>query len=128
MSDPNDELAIVKIGLAGEFARIHAEVGIPERREVAVLRRPIDPPSHATTVHVTPAMVLRVIAALEAEVERLRAAVQVLRRATTDSCVTGGEYGGPGCFFCDTEDGHTPDCDAAAALAALDKKESTDDT
>ena len=43
--------------------------------------------------------------------------VEVLKRSTTDSCVTGGENGGPGCFYCDTEEGHLPDCEAYAALA-----------
>jgi len=42
--------------------------------------------------------------------------VALVREAATDSVVTGGEHGGPGCFYCDTEEGHAPDCVAAEAL------------
>ena len=45
-------------------------------------------------------------------------------KAMTESCVTGGEYGGPGCFYCNTEDGHATNCKAAAAIDAASKESS----
>ena len=47
----------------------------------------------------------RLTAELEAEVATLRTLV---RRAAES---------GPGCFYCDVEEGHTADCEAAAALS-----------
>ena len=48
------------------------------------------------------------------------ALVEFLKQAMTDSNVTGGTYGGPGCFFCDTEEGHSEHCGARALLAEIE--------
>lgn len=58
------------------------------------------------------------IAHLERRLAAADALAALVHRAAQDSCTTSGEYGGPGCFYCDTEDGHTDDCEAAAALRA----------
>lgn len=56
------------------------------------------------------------------EVEAQRDLVaQLLRRTMTDTaCV---EVDGPGCWFCDRDDGqHADDCEAAQALAAIEER------
>lgn len=47
--------------------------------------------------------------------------VQLLRRTMTDTACVGAE--GPGCWFCDRDDGeHADDCEAAQALAAIEER------
>jgi len=58
------------------------------------------------------------IAHLERRLAAADALAEFVKRASEDSCTTSGEYGGPGCFYCDVEDGHTKDCEAAEALRA----------
>ena len=56
----------------------------------------------------------------KAEAQRDRLA-ELLRRTMTDTaCV---EVDGPGCWFCDRDDGaHTDGCEAAEALADIEKE------
>jgi len=54
------------------------------------------------------------LCALRARIEELEGLV---RKAATESCTTSGDFGGPGCFYCDTEEGHAASCPAAAALS-----------
>lgn len=64
---------------------------------------------------------------LRAELAKLRKVAErlapLVKRAAEDSCTTSGYapgFGGPGCFYCDIEEGHTPDCEAVAALAEFE--------
>lgn len=60
------------------------------------------------------------VMARKAEAQRDRLA-ELLRRTMTDTaCV---EVDGPGCWFCDRDDGaHTDGCEAAEALADIEKE------
>jgi len=48
---------------------------------------------------------------------------ELVRRASTDSCVTTSDE--PGCFFCDRVD-HTPDCPAGRLLSRAECQEGDD--
>jgi hypothetical protein len=45
--------------------------------------------------------------------------VKLAEEAMTDSATIDGEHGGPGCFYCGTEEGHKDDCRASRILSRL---------